>query len=597
MAPWYNRPDDRILDGNALLFDDEVDNEGVKHLLFDYFTPVNMRIDLMSSLFGRDEDFCGSSDKLSEDEEKKEEEPEDKGKIQPMDVVEDSCDEDLEPLSFDNKNPSTEPRFDTKFWAEDISKDTIKQWTDSAKPQLPTSDLALHLPPVNPYIPTNFDLKPLPADDGHHPLLNCSLKVCISVGKKKHWLPAAVTKYKTEKKAHRLSLSYEDEGEQWHVLDSPESYNKFDGDDETLEAGHEGSFEGGKIKFRVTAVPREGEGIVFSYGDADHDDDVEDGMAFPAIPPPAPTSRLPQLIHDKHSVKVWHLQDRKFKRPTSDLRIRIECDGMNDSAVNQACMALFCKLCGDALTETCYLAHCTGLDSSLYPTETGFSIRVHGFDDKLLALAKEVLDVCMSFRGREGEESLPATFKDERLNACLEVQRRKYSNAGMDASAFSTSLRLLCLRPSIKSSFSKLTALKDITPVKFVKVMNKLLKRVSVDALYHGNVDRKDANDAAKMIAEALTPHHIGIPNKKRPAKLVLKTKHTVEHHQITAPTIDSKDPNTAIEIYHQFAKDDNSEKAIQQRVMTELLEHMLDEPLYNQIRTKEQFGYEGMFV
>jgi len=38
---------------------------------------------------------------------------------------------------------------------------------------------------------------------------------------------------------------------------------------------------------------------------------------------------------------------------------------------------------------------------------------------------------------------------------------------------------------------------------------------------------------------------------------------------------------------------DDNSSDAIRQRVLIDLLEQILHEPLYNQIRTKETFGYE----
>ena len=49
----------------------------------------------------------------------------------------------------------------------------------------------------------------------------------------------------------------------------------------------------------MTVVPREGDGIVFSYGVADHDDGVEDGIVFSPIPPPAPASRLLLLIYDK----------------------------------------------------------------------------------------------------------------------------------------------------------------------------------------------------------------------------------------------------------------------------------------------------------
>jgi len=80
-------------------------------------------------------------------------------------------------------------------------------------------------------------------DDASHPLLNCSVKVCITVGKKKSWFPAAVTQYKIQKDKssgiHRLLLSYEDEDAKWHVLDSPN--DKALTDDALLEPGYEGT--------------------------------------------------------------------------------------------------------------------------------------------------------------------------------------------------------------------------------------------------------------------------------------------------------------------------------------------------------------------
>ena len=468
MAPWYNLPQNRVLDGDALLFGDEVDNEAVKTLLFDYFTPANLRVDLMSSLFGRDSDY--DAEQLTEEEKK-----DDGDMAQPIDVEDD--DEHLVLFDKEKAGPALiEPRFGTKFWVEAIGKDTIQQWTDSATPKLPSPKFpTIALPPKNKYIPTKFDLKPLPEDDADHPLLNCSVKVCISVGKKKSWFPALVTKFKSDKAVHRLSLSYEDEDEKWHNLDNHEVY-KFEGEDE-LEVGHEGSFDGGTIKYKVTKVPRNGE-RTFSYGDSTHDDDVEDGLAFPPIPPLAAESRLPILTYDNNSVKMWHLQDRKFKRPQADLRVAFQCEGMSDSSLNQACMSLFIKLCADALTETCYLASVSELGSSIYQTDTGFTIRVHGFCHKLLPLAAEVLNVVMSFR-EDGTCDLPSTIKDGRFEACLELLLRKWSNAGMDASSFSAGLRLLCLRPSAKSTFARLKALQGITVPKFVKVISQLLKKLS----------------------------------------------------------------------------------------------------------------------
>lgn len=52
-------------------------------------------------------------------------------------------------------------------------------------------------------------------------------------------------------------------------------------------------------------------------------------------------------------------------------------------------------------------------------------------------------------------------------------------------------------------------------------------------------------------------------------------------------PTIDPQEPNTAVEVYFQVGKDN-----VLDRVLVDVLIQMMYEPLYDELRTKEQFGY-----
>jgi hypothetical protein len=79
--------------------------------------------------------------------------------------------------------PCQEPVFGTYYWCEALSKSQLEQWDRLAQPQLPTSESMLALPPQNHFIPTNFSLRELPPTDCDHPLLNCSIKLQIAVGK------------------------------------------------------------------------------------------------------------------------------------------------------------------------------------------------------------------------------------------------------------------------------------------------------------------------------------------------------------------------------------------------------------------------------
>jgi hypothetical protein len=81
--------------------------------------------------------------------------------------------------------PQQEPIFGTHYWCQALSAERLQEWSDLAKPLLPPHDSKLALPQINPFVPSRFSLKPLPPADCDHPLLNCSLKLQITVGKTK----------------------------------------------------------------------------------------------------------------------------------------------------------------------------------------------------------------------------------------------------------------------------------------------------------------------------------------------------------------------------------------------------------------------------
>mmetsp|Transcript_15601 Transcript_15601/g.21691 ORF Transcript_15601/g.21691 Transcript_15601/m.21691 type:complete len:742 (-) Transcript_15601:63-2288(-) len=564
MAPHRRLPPEHLLDGSELLF--EYDGDIIKDLLDNHFTPGNTRLDLMSSTFGRASDF-DDKDCI-----------ETQGKALDLQSVED--DDAFTPKSKKDKSLNVEPHFGTRFWCHSIKKETLNSWEKAVVPSLPPPSSLLQLPPVNPFIPKVFDLKPLPADDSHHPLLNCSMKLCISVGKRKAWFPATVTKYNGLN--NEILLSYEDEDEKWHKVDVLPS----DWTGMTVAPNFESTLDNKAIKYKVVALALQGEGAVLKYGD-ESDFDVEDGVQFPAIPPAQSESRLPQLICNTQALKLWHLQDRKFHRPIAELRMRMTCADANKTPLQSACADLFVTLFGDTITETTYLASVCELGSSISSNDVGFGMRVHGFDDKLMDLAEFSLNLFFKFRGRI-EKGLPDEVKEGRFEACHEVLQRRYHNHGLQASKLASSIRLRCLRPSQWTSHAKAKALEGVTISTFMQTICTILKTISVEAFYHGNLTASDAHAATKLISTLIKESGGGgLPKKKRPKLPVLKVPASIEHHLITVPSKDVSDPNTAIEIYFQIGPDN-----LRDRVMTDLLSHILYEPLYDQLRTRDQFGY-----
>lgn len=118
-----------------------------------------------------------------------------------------------------------------------------------------------------------------------------------------------------------------------------------------------------------------------------------------------------------------------------------------------------------------------------------------------------------------------------------------------------------------------------------MSTISTILESIGVEALYHGNVDVTDAELAQREIMNLLKQDGIGLPRKKYPPQLVLRLPPSST--TLTCPAKDPTDPNTAVEVYFQVGKDRTID-----RVVADLLTEIMYEPLYDQIRTKDQFGY-----
>lgn len=332
------------------------------------------------------------------------------------------------------------------------------------------------------------------------------------------------------------------------------------------------------IKYRIRSLSHNGRPRQWILGDN------TDSIAFPPIPPASKTDRLPRELCSTNQLRMWWMQDRYFHRPIADLRIEIICKNANLSPLHRACAELVVTLCNDELTEKAYLADCCELYVNMSAQDNGFSIRVHGFDNKLHNLLESVLGLLLSFRMSTG--GLPDVFEDERFDYCLEVLRRGYKNSGMSSGKLASIVRILALRPNHWSSYQKLIAVDNISIALFTQTVLDIMESLAAECLFHGNIDRSVAEQVRNSITDLLQKaQNQGLPRKNYPRHSVLRIPPT---STILVQAKDPKEPNTAVEMYIQVGKDN-----IKERVLIDLLVEVIDEPFFDQIRTKDQFGYE----
>lgn len=163
LSPGHPLPADRLLDGSSLLF--EYDNEKIQDIIDTYLKPGNARIDLSSTLLGRSVDYEAVEPLVTG------------GPMPPSDTVFDPTTGEI--------SPCQEPIFGTYYWHQALSDEQLLKWRQLSEPQLPPDESMLKLPPQNHFVPRNFSLRDLPPTDCDHPLLKCSIKLQVPVGRQK----------------------------------------------------------------------------------------------------------------------------------------------------------------------------------------------------------------------------------------------------------------------------------------------------------------------------------------------------------------------------------------------------------------------------
>lgn len=599
MAHHIHIPPEHLLDGSTLLF--EYNHNLIRDIIHQYLIPSNSRIDIFSSKFGKVQDY--------ENQQEQHQSPQ-----QAADSHDDATMESYEPSSFPtiihdmikikdpllddgmvdpnaSSPPMIEPMFGTPFWCYEIPSLLLDKWS-SLLSSVNTNN-KLHLPIQNPFVPTNLDLKSVDDhNDASHPLLGASIKVCITIGRKKQWLPATIIRYNSKK--NHILLSFEDQDEKWYPLDTPlhelEELIKNPNGNHSIQS-FVGTMDTKRIKYRIIALSLiPGQGIVRKFGD-ESDDFVEDGLHYPPIPPANPY-HIPQEICSTDTLKMWWLYDRYYHRPIADYRIQMVCGTANQTPIHRACADLYCMICCDALIETTYLAEMCELNMSFQSTEIGFYIRLHGFDNKLLQLFEMVMQLAFSFRTAAINE-LPSTIQYDRYEACLEVLKRKYKNTSMTSSSLAADLRLQALRPTLWSSNQLLKGIESIDVTIFTQTICSILQDFAMECFYHGNVTKDDAIYAKdlmiRLIAESNSNQQdiTSLSRNKYPSQSIVQIPPSIQPHIIQVPSKDTNEPNTSCEVYYQIGKDN-----IRDRTYMDLLIQLMQEPFFDQIRTKDQYGY-----
>ncbi|KAL5582861.1 hypothetical protein UlMin_015303 [Ulmus minor] len=285
----------------------------------------------------------------------------------------------------------------------------------------------------------------------------------------------------------------------------------------------------------------------------------------------------PRCILDEPLMKFWYKIDDTFKLPRANSYFRINLKGGYDDVKRCVLTELFIHLLKDELNELVYQASVAKLETSVSIYSDKLELKVYGFNHKLPVLLSKLLAVAKSF--------LPT---DDRFKVIKEDMKRTLKNTNMKPLSHSSYLRLQVLCQSFYDADEKLRFLDDLSVTDLTAFIPELRSQLYIEGLCHGNLKEEEA---------------IGIANIFRTTFPVQSLPYEMRHKEfvICLPAAgnlvrdlgvkNKMENNSVVELYFQIEQDLGME-SIKLKALIDLFDEIIEEPLFNQLRTKEQLGY-----
>ncbi|TPX31670.1 hypothetical protein SmJEL517_g05085 [Synchytrium microbalum] len=289
------------------------------------------------------------------------------------------------------------------------------------------------------------------------------------------------------------------------------------------------------------------------------------------IPKPE-TMQYPSIIRETPTIRLWHKKDDTFFVPKVYTTWLIKNPYAYASPRNTVLARLFTELMKDYLSEYSYYAEVAGLHYGLDIQTDGVLLTMDGYNDKLSILLSKVVDKIKHFH-----------VDSKRYEVVKEQHERMYKNFSKEApTAHAMYWSSYMLQEKMWSNAEKLDAIQYVKESQVSAFVEEFFSHFYIEAVIHGN----EALKWADIFDEAF--HELPLPLIQRREQLRSHVLHPTSHIIHARPLPNPANPNSSIEYMLQIGDPINDVL----RSRTILFSQLIQEPCFDQLRTKEQLGY-----
>lgn len=283
----------------------------------------------------------------------------------------------------------------------------------------------------------------------------------------------------------------------------------------------------------------------------------------------------PRMIRNDDLVRTWFKKDDTFWVPKANLVVSGRSRIIYASAENTVKARLYTDLVRDALEEYSYDAELAGLQYSVSMDSRGLFIHLSGYNDKLPVLLQQVL---ITMRDLE--------IKKDRFDIIKERLSRAYRNWAFQQPFHQVGDYTVWLTQEHDFVVEELMAELPTVDAEDVRCFQKdLLSQLHMECYVHGNLYKEDALRLTDMIESSLKPRCLPRAQWPISRSLIFPPGSNYLYRKTLG---DPENVNHCIEYWLYVG--DKADRMV--RAKTLLLDQILHEPAFDQLRTKEQLGY-----
>lgn len=285
----------------------------------------------------------------------------------------------------------------------------------------------------------------------------------------------------------------------------------------------------------------------------------------------ATTKPHPVCLMDSDTCRLWYKPDTVFRMPKVNIMLLLHSPIVYESPIQSVLASLWAETAQELCNSFAYAASVAGLYCDFSNTRHGIEMHVSGYNDKAHVLLSRMVETVKEFNVGDALFDRIQSKVKQQFQAFLVAQPYQHTMNGADR----------CMEVPKWDIFDRIECLDQISCNDLLHFgRRQVLTRFRMEMLVHGNVTPDEARTIAARVTDQWKPLS---PLSSTQGRVVNLPNETIYGYTGWNP----EDENSAVANIYQIGVLDTQTNAT-----LALLHHLIREPAFGQLRTKEQLGY-----